>query len=240
MGDKDPAQFTEGAAGKIVETVRTVKGWVRGHPAIRRRPVPGDDGTEILYGRAKTGTSNSGHTATVNPCDDLLGTNTDIETEHTVNTRFTDKQDPNVQVDDILAYVQNGDDTYSAIQGDNLQAKIGDYAYWYDKDNIPAGWVLADGTGGTTDMQGMCAFGYKAGGTFGTMGTTGGDEDHTHDNHDGHTHLLSAASDLNDTTGTTNFRLTSCVSDANSAQTHSTTAHLPPWAVTGVWIKRTT
>jgi hypothetical protein len=108
----------------------------------------------ILYGKAKSpgwvqgvGADNNDY-VDVYPSNDRLGSCVDTgATPHTVYLLHGEARDPNVQTDQIIAYMAGPDGEYMALSdyGDDA---IGTIKAWPDPTTIPAGWDLDDSTVG--------------------------------------------------------------------------------------------
>jgi len=201
-----------------------------------------------FYGQATadwTNVADNGSYVDVNPSDDLAGTTIDTGTTHRVylprpyDGSSVAAADPNVREDQIIAYVLGPDGEYVAVSG-YLDAPIGAVRMWTDATNIPPGWAIADGTGGTRDLRGKFVVGYHAGGdgdghyaAVGTPDTPGGFKWHgttenNHPKHDlDHTHPTGACVDTaaSNDVGTGQYVVT--VSDPTGGPTWTGSTSLP-------------
>jgi len=91
----------------------------------------------------------------------------------------------------------------------------------FDIADIPLGWHLCDGTGGTVDMRGKFAIG--AGGTY-PVGATGGAVSHTHTGTAPHTHDHASGKDIADGEGYRRITESSLAPFTTAAADH-----LPPY-----------
>jgi hypothetical protein len=109
--------------------------------------------------------------------------------------------------------------------------------------SVPSGWKLCDGTNGTPDLRDRFIYGWTAGAD---PGGTGGTSTHSHDDHAAHSHgpgTLGGTTGVNSTQSaqlvgvinvaadghTHGFSVTTGATANNSAQSHSSANHLPPY-----------
>jgi hypothetical protein len=105
------------------------------------------------------------------------------------------------------------------IQSDGSNAVAGTIALWIGElANIPSGWVLCDGSNGTTDMRGKYA---KCSDTTGHVLDTGGANTHTHAASNSHTHT---ATGTHTHTGSTSS-FSNNLGVNGDAGVHSSTTH---------------
>lgn len=147
-------------------------------------------GSEVLWGQALakwTDDGVNGHNSYVdcNRVDNRAGTGGSGTVR--VYLPRTRPGDPNVRSGAIVGYVLDANGDAVAVTA-YMDDKIGTIKHWIgSKSDIPAGWLLCDGTNGTVDMGGRVAFGWKEGGDedneFDTIGDTGGAKKHSHEEH---------------------------------------------------------
>jgi len=195
---------------------------------------------EIRWGKAKSTWTDGvvGPEVTVYPCEDAVGTNPDTSTEHVVLFDWPDRDmsQPNVRTDDIVGYVKSGS-TYRCVWGARYQERIGSVKMWHDTGSIPAGWQLADGTGGTRDLRGRFLVGYDSSDSdYSTVGNTGGSKTSTPDDHAAHSHGITTAT-KQEGTGANFDAVGSCWTADAGPQSHSSQDNRPPYYVL-VWIER--
>ena len=147
----DPVQFTGRAAKRITAATRIVEGWIRGHPAPRRRPVPGDDYGEIEFGKP-TAAFKTGATITLNPVTDA---GVDNGLDNVVIWLASDRSvvETPYATGDILSFVRlaapydhDADEDTASIDGILVGFQVGSHASPTTCSVTPEGTETAGGT----------------------------------------------------------------------------------------------
>ncbi len=180
-----------------------------------------------------------------NPYDPSTTTETDDETTVYLWTPRDDNDrvwsQPFFDDNTVFQAALDDDGDWYAV-GHYLDGVIGySMRLWYDKDNIPAGWQLADGTNSMPDFGEQSLLPYKSGGSLaGTIGGTGGAECHCHAAHTGsHMHNLTTTTVTLDPGSTTAYELltTTCTNLGSVSESHNLVSHRSPYKAAAVIIR---
>jgi len=204
-------------------------------------PVEGFQWAKATGNWKKTGPGQPLPRILCHPCANGDGGGEDTETDITVYLPVSAERDPNVVQGNVIGHM-TGPTGWKICVTDYLDSKIGTIRMWYGQiDDIPPGWALCDGTGGTIDLRGRFIVGYESGDDdYGTIGATGGyklhgDAENDHDDHPwSHLHGLYACEQVLQT-GSGDWWYLLYDDDTATAGsgdlTHSETDNRPPYYV---------